>query len=651
MTFFSESHRRAQWLLAVTLALQGLTSTHAQTATPTPPPTPPAASIAAPVNTPYAGTIALHVDLTDLDRRVMAVHETLPVAAGALTLLYPRWVPGTHSPTGSVSKLAGLQIMANGKPLEWTRDPVDVYAFHLQVPSGVNSLDIAFQYLSPVTSAAGRVVMTQEIIGLQWHTVVLYPAGHYASGIQVQASAKLPAGWQNASALDVDKRSGEQVVYKPTSLERLIDSPMWAGKYTKRIELDATSGKAPVYLNVFADTPASLEATPEQITAHRQLVQQADALYGSRHFARYEFLLALSEHFSGIGMEHSESSENGVRPGYFVEWKKTPGMRGILPHEMTHSWNGKFRRPADLWTPNFNVPMQGSLLWVYEGQTQYWGNVLAARSGLVATRDSLEYLAMTAATLSTRAGRAWRNLQDTTKEPVVNMRAHQDWNDWQRGEEYYTEGQMIWLDADTKIRELTQDTKSLNDVAKAFFGVQDGRVATLPYTFDDYVNALNAVAPFDWAGFLHTRVDTRNSSTLLDGIARGGWKLVYTDKQSELSMASDTASRKNDFTYSLGFEVDKDNKLNAIKWGGPAFKAGLTDAMQLVAVNSRSFKPELLREAIAQAKDGSGVELLVKFEDRYKTVKIDYRDGLRYPKLERIEGTPDRLTDIFKAMQ
>ncbi len=643
MTFSASIARGAQLLALSTLTLQGVAAS-AQLATPA------VATIAPPTDTPYAGTIVVNVDLTDLDRRVMEVRETLPVKPGALTLLYPRWVPGTHSPTGSVSRMAALQITANGKPIEWTRDPVDVYAFHVMVPTGVSTLNISFQHLSPVVPAAGRVVMTQEIIGLQWNTVVLYPAGHFASAIQVQPSAKLPSGWQTASALDLATRDGDRVAFKPTSLERLVDSPMWAGKYTKRVEL-GTANKAPVYLTVFADTPSSLEATPEQITPHKQLVQQANALYGSHHFARYEFLLALSEHFSGIGLEHSESSENGVRPGYFTEWKKASGVRTILPHEYTHSWNGKFRRPSDLWTPNYNVPMQDSLLWVYEGQTQYWGFVLAARSGLVSVTDSLEHLATTAAALDTRAGRSWRNLQDTTNEPVVSLRGHQDWTDWQRGEEYYNEGLMIWLDADTKIRELTNGAKTLNDVAKAFFGAEDGRIAALTYTFDDYVKVLNAAVPYDWANFLRQRVDTRSPATLLDGIARSGWKLVYTDQQSELAKASETAQHATDFTYSLGFNVDKDGKLTGIKWGGAAFKAGLTGSMQLLAVNSRSYKAELLREAIAQAKDGSGVELLVKFEDRYKTVKIDYRGGVRYPKLERVDGTPDRLTNILAAIQ
>jgi predicted metalloprotease with PDZ domain len=627
-----------------------------------------AQTVPPPQNIPFPGTLTVDVDLTDLDRKVMPVRQTLPVQPGPLTLLYPQWIPGTHSATGSVGKMAGLQITAHGKPVAWTRDTVDVFAFHLTVPPGATVLDIAFQHLSPVSSASGRVVMTQEIIGLQWNTVVLYPAGYFVSGIQARASAKLPPGWQTATSLDIARRTGDRLEFKPVSLETLVDSPLWAGKYSKRIELDvpgtavsavtpavsspAASVKPPVYLTVFADTASQLEAAPEHIEAHRQLVTQADAVFGSRHFARYEFLLAISEFFSGIGLEHSESSENGVRLGYFTEWKKSSAGRTLLPHEYAHSWNGKFRRPADLWTPNYNVPMRDSLLWIYEGQTQYWGYVLAARSGIVPLADSLDGLAQTAAALDARSGRAWRNLQDTTNEPVISGRGGQDWSDWQRRAEYYDEGLLIWLDVDTKIRELTQEAKSLADVSKAFFGIADGRVAAITYTFDDYVNALSSVAPStDWAAFLRQRLDTHTNTTLLDGIKRGGWRQVFSETQGEYSKSVEGAFRFTDFGHSLGFNLDRDAKLASIRWEGPAFKAGLTGGMQLIAVNSVAYKAEDLRAAITAAKDGRGIELLVKTDNRYKTVKIDYRGGLRYPKLERIEGTPDRLTALLSAVK
>ncbi len=645
MTLITFSVRWAKALTA-TLALNcGLAL--AQTA-------PSASSIPAPQNTPYAGTMAVEVDLTDLDRKIMQVRQVIPVKAGPLTLLYPQWLPGTHAPRGRVALLSGLQITADGKPLAWTRDPVDVFAFHLTVPQGVASLNLQFQHLSPVTNATGRVVMTPEIIGLQWNTVVLYPAGHFASAITVKPSAKLPTDWKIASALDLVKRdpmrTGDWYEFKPVSLETLVDSPLWAGKHFKRIELD-TQNRAPVYLNVFADTAAQLEAAPEHVEAHKQLITQADRVFASRHFARYEFLLAISEHFSGIGLEHSESSENGVRLGYFTEWKKTSAGRTLLPHEYVHSWVGKFRRPEDLWTPHYNVPMQDSLLWIYEGQTQYWGHVLAARSGIVPLADAMDSLAATAAALNGRSGRVWRNLQDTTNEPVISQRSRLDWPDWQRREDYYDEGLLIWLDTDTKIRELTAEAKSLNDVARAFFGVEDGRVAALTYTFDDYVRALNSVAPFDWAKFLRERLDTHSNATVLDGIKRGGWRLVFTDVQSDYAKSVEAAFKFTDFTYSLGFSLDKDAKFNRIQWDGPAFKLGITEAMQLIAVNGMAFKADELRSAIKEAKDGRGIELLVKTGERYKTVKIDYRDGQRFPKLERVEGTPDRLTSVLSAVK
>ncbi len=487
------------------------------------------------LDTAYPGEIELDVDLTDLNRKVMEVRAVLPVKPGPLTLLYPRWLPGSHAPVGEVRRLAGLQISANGKPVPWVRDPVEVAAFHLDVPAGVSSLQLRYQHLSPVVEAvggSGRIVMTQEIVGLQWASVLLYPAGHRVDRIQVRPSATLPAGWKFASALDEAARNGDRVSFKPVSAETLVDSPLWAGKYTRRIEL-GQAGDAPVFLNLFADSPGSLAATPEQIAAHQALVAQAQALFRAHHFRRYEFLLALSDNFSGIGLEHSECSENGVRPAYFTEWNRGATRRELLPHEYAHSWNGKFRRPADLWTPDYNQPMQDSLLWVYEGQTQYWGIVLAARSGLVPREATMDSLATLAAGLSERAGRAWRNLQDTTNEPVIARRLPQDWRSWQRGEEYYSEGALIWLDVDTRLRELTAGARSLDDFSRAFHGVENGRVQALTYTFDDVVRVLDGVAPHDWAGFLRQRLDSHDSANVLDGFTRGGWALVFTDKESE----------------------------------------------------------------------------------------------------------------------
>ncbi len=610
-----------------------------------------AQEIPMPADKPYPGVIQLDVDATNLDQKIFNVHEQIPVSAGKLVLFYPKWLPGHHSPGGPISQLAGLKLSANGKPLEWKRDTIDMYAFHLNVPSGVEFIDAQYQFLSPVEANQGRITVTPEIVGVQWNAVVLYPAGYYARDINFKPSVTLPPDWKFGTALELEKQVGAQAQFKQINLDDLIDSPMFAGKYFKRIDLNP-GAKIPVSLNLVADRAADLDAKPEQIEAHRTLVQQAYKLYGSQHYAHYDFLLALSDEFSGIGLEHHQSSENGVKENYFTEWAKTWEMRGLLPHEYTHSWDGKFRRPADLWTPNFNVPMQDSLLYVYEGQTQYWGEVLAARSGLETAEQVRDQLASVAAFYDHQAGRTWRNLQDTTNGPIVSNRGPTAWYSWQRGEEYYREGQLIWLDADTKIRELSGDKKSLNDFALAFFGVENGRAHALTYTFDDVVKTLNAVQPLDWASFLRTRLDSHTEVAPKDGLTRAGWKLEYTDLPSSHDKYTEEQRHVTDFNYSLGFSVGKEARIESVEWNGNAFKKGMTSGATLLAVNGRTYKPELLKEAITAAKTGAQpIELLLKKDDRYHMVSFDYHEGLKYPHLVRIEGTPDRLSDILAPMK
>jgi len=597
---------------------------------------------------PYAGTLSLAVDATDLDRKLFRVRQTMPVRPGPLVLLYPRWMPGTHSPRGNVAQLAGLHISAAGRPIAWKRNTVEVQAFHLDVPAGVASLDIEFDVLTPVDGETGRVVATSEILGLQWNAAILYPAGHAATGIQVAARLTLPEGWQFGTALEVDSRRGATVSFRPVDLDTLVDSPVFAGRYFKRVDLDSgaqAAGRAPVFLNIVADRESQLAATPEQLALHAALVTQADQLFGARHFAHYDFLFALTDSFGRIGLEHHQSSENAVAPGYFTEWTKTSRGRDLLPHEYVHSWNGKFRRPADMWTPHFNTPMQGSLLWMYEGQTQFWGHVLAARSGLMSRSDALADLAMTAASYAARQGRAWRNLQDTTTEPIVSMRSNLPWRSWQRGEDYYDEMRLVWTEADMLIRELSGDQRSLDDFARAFFGVQPGRVQPLTYTFDDVVAELNRVQPMDWAGFLRQRLDTNDGGGLLEGLRRGGWQLSFTDTPTAYFKGAEGRGRGGaEFAYSIGIDVGERNRITQVVWGSPAFAAGLTTAATLLAVNGREYKADLLREAITAAKgNGPKVELLVKTGDRYRSVTLDYRDGLRFPRLTRIPDTPDRL--------
>ncbi|HEV2954540.1 MAG TPA: hypothetical protein VGX95_00340 [Xanthobacteraceae bacterium] len=611
----------------------------------TPAPMPPA--IPDPQDRPYPGVIRLVVDASDVTRHVFRVKETIPVQSGALILLYPKWLPGAHSPRGAIDAFGGLKIEAQGRPVEWVRDTVDMYAFHLTVPSGATTLELEFQFLSATDGNQGRIVTTPEMLNLQWISLALYPAGYNAARITFAASVKLPDGWQFATALERESSEGPVTRFHPVSFQVLADSPLFAGRYVKRVDLDS-SGPAPVRLNLFADRPELLEAKPEQLEAHRALVTQAYRLFNSHHYDHYDFLLALTDRMGGVGLEHHRSSENATAPTYFTEWDKNSASRDLLPHEFTHSWNGKFRRPADLTTPNFNVPMRDSLLWVYEGQTQYWGYVLSARAGLVTKDEALASLAATAAVYQHRAGREWRALQDTTNAPIIAMRHAIPWVSWQRSEDYYQEGELMWLDADTLIRELSNGQKSLDDFARAFFGVDDGKWEVVnTYTFEDVVAALNAVQPYDWATFLRARLD-RHDGPPLDGLARGGYTLSYSDTPTEYFKTLEGRAKIAHFAYSLGFIVGGESKLSEVLWNSPAFQAGLTVGTQLVAVNGVAYDKDRLAAIVKAAKsDNAPIEFLVKNGDRYSTVRIDYHGGLRYPQLTRTEGVPARLDAIL----
>ena len=634
------------FVLALAVAATGLAQP-----SPGPQPLDPSPAIPAPRDVAYSGVLQLDVDASDTARRIVRVKQVIPVAGpGPLTLLYPEWLPGKHAPRGPIDKLAGLKITANGQPLAWTRDPVDVYAFHIEVPIGVSELELAFQYLSPTAATQGRIEITPEIVNLWWSSVVLYPAGHFARQITVEPRLRLPEGWGFGVALDRVSNHGGVTRFAPVNLETLIDSPVFAGRYSKRFDLDP-GGRSPVRLNVVADTAEALAMTAKTLETHRDLVRQADRLFGVRHFDRYDFLLAISDRLGSIGLEHHRSSENQVDGGYFTDFAKAVNDRGLLPHEYTHAWNGKFRRPADLWTAGFNTPMGGSLLWVYEGQTMYWGNVLGARSGMLSRQETLDALALTAAAYENRVGRRWRALADTTDDPVIAARRPQPWTSWQRSEDYYSEGQLIWLDADTLIRERSKGKRGLDDFARSFFGGGvEGDFTPSTYTFDDVVAALNTVEPYDWAGFFKTRVTDLAPQAPLEGLKRGGYRLVYTETPSAYFIAIEAARKAVDLTYSLGVILNREGDLTAVLWDSPAFGAGLTVSTRILAVNGIAYDAERLKLAITQAKDGKPIDLIVKDGDHIGPVQIPYKGGLRYPRLERTGGA-DLLSKILEPLR
>jgi predicted metalloprotease with PDZ domain len=612
--------------------------------------------ITPPADKPFAGPIALSVDLSNIVDRVERVHEEIPVIPGSteMTLLYPEWLPGDHEPSGPIQNLAGIITTVDGNRVQWIRDRVNVYAFHVSLASGAKTLALDFDYLSPIKAADGRIEISEAIANLEWNEVVMYPAGYFSRDILIDATLRLPSGWKYATALETASHAGDTVVFERTPLNTLVDSPLYAGLYFERVDL-SPAATDPVHLNLFADKPEDLKMSPEEMEAHKRLALEADKLYGSHHYKHYDFLLLMSDKVGGIGLEHHQSSEDGIAANYLTDWPNGIRERDLLAHEYTHSWDGKFRRPADLWTANFNVPMRNDLLWVYEGMTQYWGNVLTARAGMRTPAQTRDVFAHVAAGFAVSPGRAWRPLVDTTNQPIVSQRRPVSWVSYQRPEDYYTEGELVWLDADTKIREITGNQKSLDDFCKKFLGVYNGSFVTYQYTLDDVIKDMNEVAPYDWKSFFEERVYDLHPAVPMKGFTQGGYKLVYTDEPTEWIDKEDAMAKYADFSTSLGLSFgsrrgvpSEMDTISDVWWGSPAFKAGMTPGAELVSVNGAAYTEKVLTAAILQAeKDKKPIELQFRKNDLYNTVAVPYYDGLRYPSLQRVSGTPDRLDEIL----
>lgn len=594
----------------------------------------------------YPGVITLDVDASDVTRRIQSVRETLPVQAGPLTLWYPKWIPGNHAPTGPINQIGGLEIRGNGQPITWRRDPGDMYAFQLEVPAGVSQLDIRFHYLSPTASDQGRVAMTPRMLSLQWHRVLLYPAGIDARGIRIAPSLRLPAQWQHATSLTAAKSADGALRFAETDLMTLVDSPVYAGQYFRRFNLD--EGAQPVQLNAMADTAEQLQATPAMIQAHRALVQQADLVFGARPFAHYDFLLALSDSFSGIGLEHRQSSENGTYADYLLGSAAFID-NDLLPHEYVHAWSGKFRRPLGTWAPHFNLPADNSLLWVYEGQTQYWAVVLAARSGLWTQERARDVLANTLATAAIQPGRDWRDLGDTVHQGIIDFNdAPQANGSWQRGYDFYSEGSLLWLAIDARLREVSGGRRTLDDFAKRFHAGASADAPVSTYDQDAVLHTLDNVQHSDWPAFLQARLHGLGKQAPLDGLERSGWTLIYNDMPNPAISDAESAGGYDDFRYSIGLRINGEGKVVETIWNSPAFKAGVAKDMQVLAIDGLAYSAERLKRAITGSQSNKQtLALLIRQGEQYSTLTLDYQGGLRYPHLQRIPVTHDHLSEIL----
>ena len=594
----------------------------------------------APLDQPYPGTLSLAVDLSDAPKKMFRVAETIPVAPGPLTLYYPKWIPGEHAPSGPIQNIAGLVIKANGKQLHWRRDLREMYAIHLDVPQGTSQLDLSFQFLSPGDGGefGASASATPNLVDLEFNQVAFYPAGHYTRQITIQPSVTLPAGWKFGSALKVASQAGNRTQFKPVTFNNLVDSPLVAGVHFNRVDLDP-GAKVPVHLNVIGDGADDVKLTDKQLAGERAVVQQTNKLFGAHHYQHYDFLLTLSDHTGHFGLEHHQSSDDRLPANFFTDDSMHTLAASLMPHEFVHSWNGKFRRPADLWTPTFMEPMQDDLLWVYEGLTDYWCGVLTARAGLWSDAQYRDSLASIAAAMSARTGRAWRSLQDTADAAPLTYFGGGGWGNWRRGTDFYPEGQLLWLDVDTQIRALSHGKHSLDDFARAFYGMDPGSYVTKTYTYDDVIHTLNQVQPYDWSSFLRARLDYTGDTLPEQGIERGGWKLVFTDQPNDRDKAVETVRKGANLAYSLGLSAGSNGQIYDVQWDGPAFKAGLVPGLDIVAVNGQDFSIERLKDAVGEAKGAKApITLLVKNQDVYSSYRVDYHGGLKYPHLVRAQG-------------
>jgi len=597
--------------------------------------------------------VTLSVDATEAPRKIFHATMTIPAKPGTLTLSYPKWIPGEHGPTGPIQDLAGLKFSANGKTLSWRRDLLDGWTFHVDVPAGVSSVEASLDFISPAGSDGGvytgGATATDKMAVINWNAMLLYPAGWTSDELSYSASLRLPADWKFGTSLAVASQSGAEIKFAPVSLTMLIDGPVITGQYLKVVPLNPGQ-TPPAEMDVAADGAAALDAPPEVWQHYKNLITQTNALFGAQHYRDYHFLFSLSNHVAHFGLEHHESNDSRLSERSLVDPTARLLGAGLLSHEFVHSWNGKYRRPADLATPDYEKPMQTDLLWVYEGLTDYLGEMLSARMGERTPGELRDSLAYTAADLDHTPGRAWRNLQDTADGVPAMQDAPREWESWRRGLDYYPEDQLTWLWADVIIRQQTHGQKSLDDFCRIFHGPPSGAPQVKTYTFDDVINTLNQAAAYDWRGFWTERLTNHGPGAPLGGIEGSGWKLVYDDTRSGLVQAVESERGSVNAAYSIGLSLKGDGTITDTVEGLPAARAGIGPGMKLVAVNGRKFSKGVLQDALREGKNSAApIELLVENTEYYKTYKLDYHEGEKFPHLVRDESKPDLLSEIIKA--
>ena len=586
--------------------------------------------------------IRVTVDATDAARKIFHSHMTIPAAPGPMRLAFAKWIPGEHSPTGPISDIVNLRMSAGGKPVVWTRNARDMFLFDVVVPGGASALDVDLSYLSPI--AGGNFTSgpnaTANVAVLNWNAVLLFPLGKGGDDIPVEGTVRLPEGWKSVSALQQGERA---------SLTTYVDSPVIMGRYLKTI--DIPSGSAPKHrINITGESRGATDTPTTFADDYGKLVAEAGALFGAYHFRKYDWLLTLSDDVAHFGLEHHESSDNRMEENTLETENMRRALGGLLAHEYAHSWNGKYRRPAIELSADYQTPMEGNLLWVYEGLTQYLGGLLATRSGLWTPEYYRENVATIAGRFDVQPGRTWRPLGDTATAAQILFGSASAWESLRRGTDFYDESVLLWLEADSIIRERTNGRASLEDFIHRFHGGKTGMVELKPYTYDELISTLNAVAPYDWRKHFDERLASLSPRAPVAGLTNHGWKVIYNDTPNDAIAATEQRRKLQDLTYSLGLTVrteERDAGTIRDAWlGQPAATAGIGPGMKIIAVNGRHYSREVMARAL---REKAPLELIVQNNQDVRTYRIDYTGGARYPHLVRDEGHPDVLADVLKA--
>jgi predicted metalloprotease with PDZ domain len=588
-----------------------------------------------------APTMKLLVDETQAFRRIAFVHEEIRVQQGPLALAFSRWIPGEHGPTGPIENLAAIRVGSGDVTLPWIRDPEDINTIRIDVPPNTDTVTVDFDTLLENTISDHQLL-------LAWNSTILYPRGIDKRELMIEPSVLLPPNWKQGSSLSVTRQVGNRVTFAPTSLERLIDSPVLAGEFFRAVPLVS---KWAAELDFTADSQSAIDKADDAhaFALFGKLIDQDQAMFGFRHWQTMHLLVSQSDARPYDGLEHEDSPYDAIGDAGL---SKTDELKRfgwpLLAHEQSHSWDGKYRRPAELYSkPDYQGPERTTLLWVYEGLNDYIGMLLATRAGFNDAASMRDYLGFAASYLGNEPGRATTPLVDTAAENWILRSTPVGWASLRRGQDYYEEGALIWLRADTLIREQSHGRVTLDDFLRNFFGQQDTAPIVVPYTRADVEAALSATWPYDWHSFFEKYVYQVNNLPPTDGLEASGWRLVYNSTPIDKPFFSELPGAPWYFAWeSIGIILQKDGTVSDVLQGSAAYHAGVGPQMTLLAVDGNVFSPDLLDESIAHPRNGR-ISLVVRNFSTVETHEIQYAGGLRHPHLERIPGTHDYLTEIL----